>query len=69
VIHSSQTGHAEQLAMQTAQALQSAGTPAQVIALEMLDAAALADARRACSLRARRAKAIRRMARCASSAM
>ena len=47
VIHSSQTGHAELLAQQTAQALQAAGTPAQVLALESLDAATLSNARRA----------------------
>lgn len=47
VIHSSQTGHAEQLALQTAQALQAVQVPARVLALELLDAATLGNAQRA----------------------
>ena len=47
VIHSSQTGHAEQIAAQTAQALRAAQVPAQVVALEMIDAGMLSNARRA----------------------
>ncbi|WP_428312287.1 sulfite reductase subunit alpha [Hydrocarboniphaga sp.] len=47
VIHSSQTGHAEQIALQTVQALQATGVPARPVALETLDAATLSEARRA----------------------
>ncbi|MDB5967605.1 MAG: Flavodoxin/nitric oxide synthase [Hydrocarboniphaga sp.] len=47
VIHSSQTGHAEQIARQTADALQAVNVPAQLVALELLDAAMLGTARRA----------------------
>jgi sulfite reductase (NADPH) flavoprotein alpha-component len=47
VIHSSQTGHAEQLASQTVQALQAAGVASRSVALDAIDATMLADARRA----------------------
>jgi sulfite reductase (NADPH) flavoprotein alpha-component len=47
VIHSSQTGHAEQLAQQTAHALQAERIAARAIALEAVDAQMLGSARRA----------------------
>lgn len=47
VIHSSQSGHAVQLAQRTAAALQAAGRSASVVAIDALDAARLIRTRRA----------------------
>ncbi|MFL9608604.1 flavodoxin domain-containing protein [Methylobacillus sp. Pita2] len=47
VSYASQGGYARELALKTAESLQEAGVPAQCLALDAIDAAALAKARRA----------------------